>query len=97
MNCTECCVPLHVLAVNAGVTVCRPCRQNARAKAVRAPKPPRVQIRDWPAEYARRNAYLVFTPDPLNRALRNWQGGEPRSDWRADTGVPCWNPMRAAA
>jgi hypothetical protein len=29
-------------------------------------------------------------PDPLNEAFRSWQGGEPRSDWRADMGLVCW-------
>jgi hypothetical protein len=54
---------------------------------------------DQRSEYQRKNAFhpLHWRPDPLNLAFKAWVGGEPRSDWRADTGVPCWNPMRAAA
>jgi hypothetical protein len=94
MNCTDCAVLLAAFLVRRGITTCRSCRcarvANIKAAAVRPPVRIRDRKRDWRAEYAARNAYLIHTPDPLTLALRAWPGGEPRTDWAAPVGRVCW-------
>jgi hypothetical protein len=80
-RCQRCDKPLTHVASRRGHTMHAPCRRAENAERATA------NLAAEPNEYMRRNAYLFRGPDPLNAAFRQWQGGAPRSDWRASLGV----------
>lgn len=56
---------------------CKLCRNAEKAIRVAAAKP-----------FVRRESEAIARE--LFGVFRSWQGGEPRSDWRASVGVVCW-------